>query len=239
MNPLTLLDLLTRPEFLIGLGVGVVSLAAVLLVPKLGWFMAWTIAAVAGLAWGGLLGVPSAPGWRWPAAGLTAAGASLGARHLARHEPRWIPPALFAFWVLGVWGTVPHTERAAVAMGVTAALLPALLFGPRVRIEWPGALLAAGALGFVAITDGAARPTSIVAGLGSVGMLVVAPAALALTRARRLPPVWLIGAQVVHVIASGRVAGWMWTPGDALAVVLFSACATGLVLGWRARRRGS
>lgn len=238
MNPLTLLDLLSQPEFLTGLAVGAVSLAAVLLVPRLGWFMAWGAAALAGLAWMGFLGMPSVPWWGFPAALVTAVGASVGAHRLPRHGPRWMPPALFALWVLGVWGTVPDTERAAVAMGVTAALLPALWFGARVRVEWPGAFLAAGVLAFVAVTDGAARPTSIVGALGGVGMLVVAPAVLAVTDAiRRLPTAWVIAAQVLHVIVSGRVAGRMRIP-EALIVVLLSAAAAAGALCWSGRRSG-
>lgn len=235
MNPLTLLDLFSQPEFLTGLAIGAVSLAAVLLFPKVGWFMAWGVAGLVGLAWMDFLAIPSGPGWRFPAAVVAAVGASVGANRLVRHGPRWMPPALFVLWVLGVWGTVPDTERAAVTMGVTVALLPALWFGQRVRVEWPGALLAAAVLSFVAITDGAARPTAIVGALGGVGMLVVAPAVLSLTRPGwQVPPRWVMAAQVLHVIVSGRVA-WRVRNPEALVVVLLSAVAAAGALCWGGR----
>jgi hypothetical protein len=144
---------------------------------------------------------------------------------------------VFALWVLGVWGTVPDTERAVVVMGVTAALLPALWPGLRVRIGWWGAPLAVALLGFVIATDGAARPTAMVGSLGMLGLpLVAAALTLGWPKSTAFPPWWLIAAQALHVIVSGRVAGQLGSPLGALAVAALSALAIGGVLAFAVPR---
>lgn len=234
MNPLTLLELLGQPEFQTGLAVGALALVAVLIVRKAGWLLAWGIGAIAALAWGGLLRWSEAtPEWGLPVIVLTAVAAAVAFRVLMRHVPAWSAGLVFALWVLGVWGTVPDTERAAVVMGVTAAMLPALWPGLRVRVGWEGAAVAIGALGFVTITDGAARAASMIGALGMVGMPVAAAIASRwLRRGQRLSAWWLVAAQVVHVIVSGRVAGQMSEPEGALIVVVLSALVTGAGLAW-------
>lgn len=237
MNPLTLLDLIGQPEFQSGFVVGLVGLVLVLLLRRVGWLLVWGVAAFGALAWVGLLhGTEVAPDWGLAAVGLTALAAAAAYFVLLRQVPAWSVGLAFALWVLGVWGTVPDTERAAVVMGVTAAMLPALWPGLRVRTGWEGVLVAVAALGFVAITDGSARPMSIIGVLGMVGMPVTAAATLHWLRpSRKSSAWWFVGAQVVHVIVSGRVAGQMHQPEEAIVVVVLSALLTGGWLAWGLR----
>jgi len=241
MNPLTLLELLDQPEFQRGFAAGVVALVAVLLIRKAGWLLAWGLAAVAGLAWSGLLrSNPMVPEWGLPAVAVTALAAAASFYALMRKMPAWAAGIAFALWVLGVWGTVPDTERATVVMGVTVAMVPVLWPGLRIRSGWEGMAVAAAVLGFVVITDGAARTTSIVGALGMVGMPVAAAASSWLRPHARPSPLWLVAAQAVHVIVCGRVAGQMLQPKGALIVVILSALVTGAgtVLGVKLVRPG-
>jgi hypothetical protein len=177
--------------------------------------------------------VETAPEWGLVAVAVTAVAAAGAFYVLLRQVPPWAMGIAFALWVLGVWGTVPDTERAAVAMGVTAAMLPALWPALRVRIGWEGVVVAVAALGFVAITDGSARHASIVGALGMAGMPVAAAAALRWLRpSRQQSAWWFVGAQVVHVIVSGRVAGQMFQLEGAVVVVILSSLLTGGWLAW-------
>ena len=237
MNPFTLLELIGQPEFQSGFAIGVAGLVLALLLRRVGWLLVWGMAAFGALSWAGLLrGVETAPEWGLVAVAVTAVAAA-GAFHLLlRRIQSWAVGIAFALWVLGVWGTVPDTERAAVTMGVMAAMLPALWPALRVRIGWEGAVVAVAALGFVAITDGSARPISIVGALGMAGMPVVAAAALQWLRpSRQQSAWWFVGAQVVHVIVSGRVAGQMLQLEGAVVVVILSALLTGGWLAWGLR----
>jgi hypothetical protein len=229
LNPLALFDLLTREEFQTGLVCGLFAVAALLLVRKAGWLLLWGIAAVVALSASGFLRAsPSSPAWAPYAAAVAVLAVALAFRTLARDVPAWAAGAAFALWVLGVWGAVPDTERAGVAMGVTAALLPCLWPGLRIRLGWEGMLLAAGVLGFVALADGAARPPSIVGALGMVGMPVAAAIASRRAGPRGAPsPAWFVGAMGVHVIVCGRVAGQQHDLRLALLVSCLSALATG------------
>jgi len=195
------------------------------------------VAAFGALAWAGRLGgTEGSPEWGLVAVAVTAIATAAAFHVLLRQLPAWSIGIAFALWVLGVWGTVPDTERAAVTMGVMAAMLPALWPALRVRIGWEGAVVAVAALGFVAITDGSARPNAIIGALGMAGMPIAAAAALHWLRpSRRQSAWWFVGAQVVHVIVSGRVAGQMLQPEGALGVVVLSALLTGGWLAWGLR----
>jgi hypothetical protein len=195
------------------------------------------VAAFGALAWVGRLdGTEAAPEWGLVAVAVTAIAAAAAFYLLLRQLPAWSIGIAFALWVLGVWGTVPDTERAAVTMGVTAAMLPALWPALRVRIGGEGAVVAVAALGFVAITDGSARPISIIGALGMAGMPIAAAAALHWLRpSRQQSAWWFVGAQVAHVIVSGRVAGQMLQPEGALVVVILSALLMGGWLAWGIR----
>ena len=239
MNPLTLLELLGQPEFRIGFALGLAGLAVVLVlrviprIPKPGWLLVWGIAAFAALARADLLhAVEGTPGW---ATAVTVGVAVLGAaafRILLARAPAWSVGLVFAGWVLGVWGTVPDTERAAVTLGAMTAMVPALWPGLRVRIGWEGAVVAIAALGFVAVTDGAVRTPAMIGSFGMVGMPIAAAAVLRFRKGYVLAPWWLVAAMAVHVIVSGRIAGQNWDPRGSLAIVILSSIVTGVGLAW-------
>lgn len=237
MDPLTLLELFVQPEFLKGLAVGVIAAVVVLLIPRIDWFLAWAVAAVAAVAWIGRTGGALTMWWSLPAAGAASLFAGIGAKDLERMVPSWVVVVAFSFSVLGAWGTVPDTERAGALMGVTVGGLAALVVRRGVAIGWIGAILAVGILGDVIVSDGAIRGGAIVGSLGALGMLIVAPAIVLVTGVGpRLPPLWLLGGHVLHVIVSGRVAGRMHDPVAATLVVAASAAVAGGLLWWGTRR---
>lgn len=229
MNPLTLLKLIFEPHFQTGFLTGILAVAVLILVRKAGWFLLWGTAAVLGLAWAGVLRTnPASPAWSIPAVAVTVVTAAFSFQSLMRRMQAWAAGAAFALWALGVWGTVPDTERAMVTMGVTAALVLCLWPRFRIRVGWEGILLAASVLGFVTIADGAARPVSIVGALGMVGMpLAAAIASSRLRPQKHLPPFWFVGAMAMHVIVCGRVAGQLFDLLGALTIVVLSALLTG------------
>ena len=234
MNPITLFELLGQADFQRGVLVGVVGLVAVLVVRKLGWLMTWGICAFAALSWTGLLrSSPATPGWALPATVLVAVAGTWAFRVLLSRARSWAVGLTFGLWVLGVWGTVPDTERAIVPMGVLAAMLPALWPGLKVRVGWHGAAVAIAALGFVAVTDGAARTSAMIGSFGMVGMAVAAGLTARVTRKRQfLSSWWLVAAQALHVIVSGRIAGQTFDSGGALTIVILSSLVTGAGLTW-------
>lgn len=237
MNPITLFELLGQADFQRGLLVGVAGLVAVLAVRKLGWLMTWGIGAFAALSWAGLLRPsPLTPGWALPVTVVIALAGTWAFRVLLSRARSWSVGLTFALWVLGVWGTVPDTERAMVIMGVLAGMLPALWPGLKVKVGWHGAAVAIAALGFVTVTDGAARTSAMIGSFGMVGMAVVAGLSARIARKRQfLSPWWLVAAQALHVIVSGRVAGQTWDAGGALTIVILSSLLTGAGLAWGVR----
>lgn len=237
MNPVTLFALLGQAEFRTGLVVGAVGLVAVLILRKAGWLLAWGGASFVALAWAGLLrSAPGTPGWALPVTIIVAAAGAWAFRVLLSRAPAWSVGLSFSLWVLGVWGTVPDTERAAVTMGVMAAMLPALWPGLKVRVGWYGAPVAIAALGFVTATDGATRTGAMIGAFGMIGMAVVAALSARITRkGQKLSPWWLVAAQTLHVIVSGRVAGQVVDPLGAVTIVVLSALVTGAGLAWGVR----
>ena len=239
MNPRTLLALLTEPDFLHGLAAGVGATVLMLASRnRIGWSLCWGVAAAGGLlwtewrdSWSVLATWTMLPAVAW----VLAAGVAV--RELDRKAPPWSVLAMFALAVLGVWGTVPDTEGAAVLMGVTVGMAPAI-WPLQARAGAFGPFVAFTAVAVVAVVDGAPRPGSIVGALGAAGMLLVAPAAL---RIRRTAPAALSGwilvvTQVAFVIVSGRLAGRMTPAGPAFTVWTAAAVAFG-VAWWQMETR--
>lgn len=240
MNPFTLLALLGDPRFGVGAAAGgVAALIFRIGGRRLDWFVLWALAAVAGLAaTDGLDWSSNARPWALgAAAGAILAVGAITPRLLAR-TGFWVPRVLFALAVLGVWGTVPDTEHARVLMGVTAVLV-VLGFGhAESPVSMPGLMLATAVLAYVVLVDGWPRDSAIVGALGSLGMLVVAPIALAgrgMLASRGRGPAkasewsdWtnamsLVAAQVLLVILSGRAAGQAGSATWATAILLVSS----------------
>jgi hypothetical protein len=237
VNPLTLLGLFGDPEFQAGLLVGLLGLVLVVVVRKPGWLLTWGVAALAALAWTSRLsGEPTSPDWTLPVGLFVVVAGTAAFGVLARSAPAWAVGMLFALWVLGVWGTVPDTERAEVPLGVATAMLPALWPGFRVGVGWPGALIAIAVLSFVTMTDGVGRTSSMIGSFGMVGMPLAAALAVALQGTRSLSPLGLVAAQVVHVLVSGRIAGQMSNDLAAVALVLASAVVTAAMVPGRGGR---
>ncbi len=141
------------------------------------------------------------------------------------------PMALFAVSAVGVYFTVPDTERALVLLGVSA---PLVLLGwpvPLASLGRPGSYVAVGALAWVAAADGAGRHTAIIGAVACLTTLVAEPVArlvrggrdtvLARIPARSSPAVALVAAHLAIVYIASRVAGLQDLIGDAVVVVAF------------------
>jgi hypothetical protein len=134
-----------------------------------------------------------------------------------RYHARGWTVILYGVSVVGVYLTVPDTERVLVLLG---ACLPLIVLG------WPfalasfgsaGAYPAVGALAWVAAFEGVGRRSAIIGGVACLGLFVVEPIARALklekstmfdkipTGALAVVPAAMI--QVVLVIFASRVAG--------------------------------
>jgi Na+-transporting methylmalonyl-CoA/oxaloacetate decarboxylase beta subunit len=104
-------------------------------------------------------------------------GGTLVADFDRRHRERGWSAVLYAVSVVGVYFTVPDTERALVLLGVS---LPLLLLGwpvALVSLGTAGAYPAVGALAWIAAFEGLGRRTSIVGGVACLGLFVVEPLA--------------------------------------------------------------
>jgi hypothetical protein len=165
--------------------------------------------------------------------GSVAIGGPLVANFDRRFGARGWPLVLYAVTAVGVYATVPDTERALVLLGVS---VPMLLLG------WPAALVslgssgsyaAVGALVWVAATDGRGRETAIIGAIACLGLLVIEPAAR-LLRGRRatvlaaLPTsIWTVvpvaGAHLVIVYVASRVAGLRHAIGAATTIVVIES----------------
>jgi hypothetical protein len=174
------------------------------------------------------------PSWIAPlVVASIAIGGPLVANFDRRFGARGWPLVLYAVTVVGVYATVPDTERALVLLGVS---VPLLLLG------WPVALMslgsagsyaAVGALVWVAATDGRGRQTAIIGAIACLGLLVIEPAAR-LLRGRRatvlavLPTsIWTVlpvaGTHLAIVYVASRIAGLRHAIGAAATIVVIES----------------
>jgi hypothetical protein len=158
----------------------------------------------------------------------TVVGGTLVADFDRRHAERGWSVVMLAVSVVGIYFTVPDTERALVLLG---ASLPLVLLG------WPfalaslgtvGAYPAVGALAWTAAYEGRGRHSAIVAGVACLGLFVVEPLVRLLkfgasTFLDALPQrSWVIipvaTAHLALVFVASRVAGLRTAVGQAVAV---------------------
>jgi hypothetical protein len=157
-----------------------------------------------------------------------------------RYGARGWPMALYAVSVVGVYFTVPDTERALVLLGVSLPL--ALLGWPFtfVSLGSAGSYAAVGVLVWVGATDGRGRQAAIVGAIACLGLLVVDPAARVLRRRRStvfalLPTsVWavvpVVALHLALVYIASRVAGLRHSLRTAVTIVLLELFISGAML---------
>ena len=185
---------------------------------------------------GGLVDV----GWVRLVVGVVAA---VGGALAADFDHRWgtsgVPPLITAVSAAGIYVVVPETMHASVVLGV-ALPIGLLGLGAIASLGSAGAFVSAGLLAWTAGIGGAARPSSIVGGLGCLGLFVAEPLACLLTGGRSgleaIPRRWsliaLLAVQVVLVAIASRVAGVQGSVGAAALVVLADlGLATALAIG--------
>ena len=185
----------------------------------------WTplLLAGAGLAWPGAslltidTGLP-APHWVRTLVVVTVTiGGTLVADFDRRHRDQGWAPAVFAVSVVGLYFTVPDTERALVLLG---AALPIAFLGwpfPLASLGAVGAYPCVGALAWVAAVDGRGRLTAVIGGATCLGLFVAEPIAHVIRRGAigvvdTLPREWwaaiIVGCgQLVLVFLASRVVG--------------------------------
>lgn len=146
-----------------------------------------------------------------------------------RFGVRGWPMVLYAVSAVGVFFTVPDTERALVLLGIS---LPLLLLG------WPfafaslgpaGSYAAVGVLVWVSATEGRGRHSAIIGGIACLGLFVVEPLARAVRGGRAtvfqgLSTAWwmVFPVALVHlalVFVASRIAGLQHSTGIAAAIV--------------------
>ena len=175
-------------------------------------------------------------------------GGTLVADFDRRYRDRGWAPAMFAVSAVGLYFTVPDTERAMLLLG---AALPVLLLGwpfPLASLGAVGAYPCVGALAWVAAFDGRGRLSAIVAGVACLGLFAAEPIARVIRLSgpgvlAALPRKWwvaiAVGAgQLVFVAVAGRLAGMRSEVKTAVAIVAMemAVAVVLLVLGAREAR---
>ncbi len=226
-------DLITGTPFLWGAGTGLVGLVFAFGLRKRSpdWGLVWGAAVViafvaTGLLRGGVVGTGprggSTPLWQIAIAVLAAVIAAYGIQQL---RTGWVGAFAVAITIGGIWATVPDTERAAVLIGVTAALAwawwPAVWASPR----FAGSLVVGLLLAWVALRGGVGRETGLIGAVGSIAML--GWTAFALPDA---PPGLILAGHVALVAVWSRWAGLSTSSVTALLIGTSASLAVALVL---------
>lgn len=236
MNPETLISAFGERGFLIGLVLGLVAGIAAL-VHRRGslWILSVGVAAIVGLLIGRELDeLPE------PSAGLIAGAVvavivgAIGVWLVSRDVGSGTVAICLAITALGVWGTVPDTELALVVLGaVVGGLVGAIRLGQAaIGPVWPVPLL--GVAAFVALTEGLARDSAPIGALATFGVFLLFPLVFGLFESA---PAWLvIGAHVVLVIITGRIAGTAPSALSAIIIAVLAHLAVAVALVQATRR---
>jgi hypothetical protein len=199
------------------------------------WGAAVVIAFVAtGLLRGGVAGSgprgASTPLWQIAISVLAALFAAYGIKRL---RPGWVGAFAVAATIGGIWATVPDTERAAVLIGVTAALAwawwPAEWASPR----FAGSLAIGLLLAWVALRGGEGRETGWIGAVGS--MATLGWSAFVLPES---PRGLILAGHVALVAVWSRWAGLSTSSATALAIGVSASLAVALVLQLVSRLMG-
>lgn len=226
-------DLITGPLFLWGAGAGLVGLLLSygLRRREPDWGLVWGAAVVTALAAtgffrGGLVGSgprgASSPLWHIAMAVLAVMFAAYGIQRL---RTNWVGAIAVTVTIGGIWATVPDTERAAILIGVTAALAWAWWPTDWASPRFAGSLVIGLLLAWVALRGGEGRETGLLGALGSMTML--GWSAFALPQSR--PGLVLLG-HVALVAVWSRWAGLSTSSLTALAIGVSASVAVALVL---------
>jgi hypothetical protein len=183
----------------------------------------------------------SRPQWVAPVAVFAIVLASPLVSDFDRHHARagW-PLPLYAISVVGVYFTVPDTERALVLLGVT---LPLVFLGwptPFVSLGAGGSYAAVGVLIWVGAFESRGRESAFIGAIACLALLVIEPLARLLTPPRRMiveipwKGPWAIApvavVQLVLVYIASRVAGREKTVAAAVFIVACEMVAAVAVL---------
>jgi hypothetical protein len=169
------------------------------------------------------------PTWLRVAVG---AAAVVGGLALEDLDERWgehgLPVALLAVSAVGVFYTTPDTDEALVFLGVVALIAVACFPFGLARLGPGGGYVACALLAWTAASGGVGRETSVIGGIGCLGVLFAVPAARVLGARLNRPraPQEMAAVLAIHlgtVWVSSRVAGTI--PADRAAASVLAATA--------------
>lgn len=150
----------------------------------------------------------------------------LGGSLLDSFDKRWgtvgLTPPLVAVTAMGVYSTVPDTERALVLLGVALALAASGWPLRVARFGTAGSFAAGAMIVWVAAADGRGRQGAIVGGIACLGLLALDPVQRRVNR----------GGGIIDLIATGRT--WVRVPAVAVmhsVLVLIASRVAGLRRG--------
>jgi hypothetical protein len=183
------------------------------------------------------------PGWWTP----FVAGALAVAFAVAPGTNRWAGRGITSGWamatILGIYVGVPETDRVVAIGAVIAVIWLAELTG-RMRVDALIVVALDVVLVWAAVQGAAGRSGAMIAGVATLGLLVVAPIVAAILRAPRSPshapwtmPV-LVGLQFLFAIAVARLGGVRTTAGEAARVVVIAVPLLALAVAPIIARRG-
>lgn len=186
---------------------------------------------------------PDVPGWWAP---FVAAWLAL-ALAVAPGTNRWAGRGITSGWalatILGIYVGVPETDRI-VGVGAVIAVIWLGELSGRMRVDALIVVALDIVLVWAAVQGAVGVSGAMIAGVATLGLLVVAPIVAAVARAPRslshapwTMPV-LVGLQFVFAIAVARLGGVRTTAGEATIVVVIAVAVLALAVTPVIARRG-